>query len=387
MKYTYIFCLITLLASTAGCGDDFSATGLVPDAAPNTEVDAQVESFSTALAVAGVWGQPGIASTIVTNSNEVVQNVLPGAVSGDVTLRALDDYYVILNRSDDNIVVVNKTDLTLVAQVSTGAGSNPHDVAVSEDFLYVAMYGGVGVAVIDRANINGGVIQTIDLSSFDTADGIPDCETLVYSAGKLFVACQLLENFSSVQNGIMVVVDTQTNQSIQSYSLPTKNPFGMMHLVKSGAYAGELLVSGSPFDGSVGCVARFPTQADPPSCYENSCGSEWCLVTNDELGGFATKVQVMSDDSIWLAVNGGWSPEGFPLGTLHKYDPVNKSVSAPLSSAGQQPIDFAECSNGDIVVADRANDGVYVFDLDLSNVDKTAIAIGNLPTTDGIVCN
>src|SRR5262249_41966203 len=148
----------------------------------------------------------------------------------------------------NNVTILDANTHALHEQLGTGANSNPQDVAVLGDHLYVPVYGGVGVAVLTRGST---AIDTIDLGAGDP-DGHPDRESVYLAGGELYVACQLLGNFTPRGPGKIYVVDPATKAIKRTITMQTDNPFSLLEPLPNG----ELVVSTvGNFDGS-GCIER-----------------------------------------------------------------------------------------------------------------------------------
>src|SRR4051812_1556859 len=116
----FLFLLLLLPA----CGDNVPGG---PDAAP----DGPDIGAAKAAIVAGDFQSTGILSTVGAPSLEVTQNAVAGVASSDPVMRRIGDELFVINRlSGDNITILDSTTLSLTAQIATGAGSNPQDVAV-----------------------------------------------------------------------------------------------------------------------------------------------------------------------------------------------------------------------------------------------------------------
>src|SRR5690349_8386996 len=96
---------------------------------------------STAVAVAGDYtaGDPGIMSAVDVDTQTVTKNVAPqGAVGDDPMVRHFGSELFVVNRADgNNVTILDARTFALVEQLSTGAGSNPQDVAVRGNQLFV----------------------------------------------------------------------------------------------------------------------------------------------------------------------------------------------------------------------------------------------------------
>src|SRR5262245_39594662 len=141
---------IVLLVSTLGsmlaaCGDNGTSKMTTADATP---------PMSRAVVVAGdfIAGNPGVLSTLDPISRTVTKNVGPAmAVGHDPILRHIGNELFIINRADgNNITIVDDESFALVEQLGTGASSNPQDVAVLGNKLYVPTFGTKGVTVLTR---------------------------------------------------------------------------------------------------------------------------------------------------------------------------------------------------------------------------------------------
>lgn len=335
-----VLSLLTLplaLAPAAGCGGDD---------------DPPIAEGGRLAIVAGDFSSTGVLATISTDDLAVADGP-EGVVAGDPALRRLGDELFVINRfGSDNLTILAADDLALVAQVSTGPGSNPQDVAQVDGRLYVAALGAPGVLVIDRAAPD--TIDTIDLSSLDD-DGLPDCVSAHAVGSRVFVACGLLdENFTS-QGGKVVVIDTATDELETTIDLPSINPTGWFELAPAGApFAGDLLIpTALPgfADYSDGCLARVGTGASPAAT---------CAVANEALGGFVGRM-AFSAAGLSLAVNAYAAPFTDPSGWVVDVD-AQGQPGEPLTPDTVLAQEVAAC--GELLfVVDKAPeaDGVRAY--------------------------
>lgn len=149
--------------------------------------------------------------------------------------------------------------------VSDGINSNPQDVQiVSEHKGYVTAYGGGDLLVIDPARVldpdndptcAGVVIGRIDLSAYDT-DGIPQMDQMALLGTDLFVTLQLLDDkglgLPPKQNGVVVVIDTNTDTVTGTIPLGFANPFGETKGIPYDEFTGLLYAGGPGNTGSQG---------------------------------------------------------------------------------------------------------------------------------------
>jgi len=204
--------LIVIALVLAGCGDNLAPLNDAHGHPGDGGGDGGATG-STATVVAGDFnpGDPGTMATLNATSFALATNAAPaGAVDDDPVLRRVAGELFIVNRSDgDNVTVLDATTHALVEQDSTGTGSNPQDVAVHGNKLYVPIYGGKGVAVITRGSSDKPAI--IDLSANDP-DGNPNCDSAFTVGDDVYVACEDLDaTFTPRGNGKIYVIDTATD--------------------------------------------------------------------------------------------------------------------------------------------------------------------------------
>lgn len=377
-------CAIALFA-LAACGDDLDRTSAGGDGGPEpVDVGGGGGASGTAFAVATDFVSAGVASVIEVPGLEVRQNAVDGVASTDPVVRYLDGRIYIVNRlGADNVTVLEADSLELVAQISTGGGSNPQDVAADGDTLYVPTLSGPGVAVLDLARPDEGVIDTIDLSRFDPEDGEPNCHSAVRIDRRLAVVCGILdETFKPRTRGRVVVIDLDSGRRIASVMLENRRPFGFAMAVAVGPLAGDLLVPTSPKfsdPASAGCLERVHVAADPPA-------GGGCLVDNTALGGFAAGLAAGSDDRLWIAVTTGFDPDDYgPVGYAAAWDAASESMEEPATGEEVRAMDVAACPGGFLAVSD-ATLGVRVYDPSGEELTRAPIDVGLPPVANGLVC-
>lgn len=375
---------LMLVLLLAACGDNHE----MPDASPPGDggpLDAHVP-MPRAVAVAGDFGSPGtgIVSTLDVGALTVRQNVAAGAALGDPVLRYIDGKLYIVNRfGSNNVTILDGKTLQLVEQISTGANSNPQDVAVVGDKLYVPAMGTAGVVVLTRGSTS---TKTIDLSSLDTMgqnDGLPDCVSAYAVGTKVYVACGVLDNFNATEVGKIAVIDTATDTMVAHADMSARNPYGFFVRAPAGStFAGDLLIPSVPDFTSyaTGCIERVST-GDTPTV---GCG-----LTNQALGGFANKLAVSeAGDRLYIAVGTYDSNFANQTGTLKSFDLTTGTLSeTPISGANELIIDVAACPGGDVVGSDQTMNaaGLRVW---RGTAERTtgALPIGLRPTTSALVC-
>jgi hypothetical protein len=315
---------ITATMALGACGDNIGNAG---DAA---------QPVVTGIAIAGDFTSTGFLARIDVGAQTVEKNIVAGAADKDPVSRMIGDELFILNRDLNNVTVLDRKTLAVTLQVSTGAGSNPQDAAVSGNKIYIPALGGKGVVIVTRGAM---ATTTIDLSMLD-GDGQPDCNSALVVGSQLFVQCGLLKDFASAA-GKVVVIDTVTDKVTHTLSLPFTNPFGLM--IQSPAasrFAGDILVTTVPDFGTGGCVVRIKPGSTP------TVGE--CAIENLNLSSYPAQLAVSSDETVMFAAVKGFAPGA----QLRQIDLTTGAISASLSSIIQTVSAIAPCPDGSLLVAD-----------------------------------
>lgn len=136
------------------------------------------------------------------------------------------------------------------AKSASEASANPYDlVFVSDIKAYLIRYGSAkawivnpSVGVSEEAQFK---IGELDLSAYADADGVPEMSAAAVAGGKLFIALQRFENFTTLRDAYVAVFDTATDQEIDTRAagsaetlkgikLPVKNPSDIEFLTATG---------------------------------------------------------------------------------------------------------------------------------------------------------
>jgi hypothetical protein len=364
------------LFALVACGDNDE---VIPPGGPDGSMLADAApAMSRAVVVSGDFAATGVLSTLDLPARAITPNAVVGIAGIDPVIRKYGDEIFVINRfGGDNVTIISAETLALVDQISTGADSNPQDVAVVGDKLYVPALGTAGVLVIDRANSNA--TSTIDLADLDANDDLPDCISAYTVGTRVFVACGLLDGFAAVVPGRVAVIDSATDTSTTDIALPAINPFGWFAPSPSaGPLGGDLLIAHAPSfeDFSSGCLARVSTGNTPAAT---------CAITNSELGGYANRVAASSEGSLlWIVVDGDAEvgPGFMPYGRLRGYDIAGDFLwDGGVSPESQLIVDLAVCQDNQVVVADRpmtGPTGLRVYD-STTEVTTAPLDIGMPP--------
>jgi hypothetical protein len=351
----------------AACGDDDDGDLLPGDA--------------TAFAVATDYASTGIASTVAIPGLQVNQNAIAGIASTDPMVRLHGDRIYLVNRfGADNVTILDARAGTLIDQISTGSGSNPQDIAVAGDTLYVAALAAPGVLVLDASAPSAGVVDTIDLSALDPDDGIPNCSTLHLVGELLVVVCGVLDDNDQFLTprgpGKVAVIDTRTATVEDVFELTHQRPLGLLQATaEDGDLGGDLLVATAPdfVDLTQGCIERISRAGEPRGC----------AVANADLGGYASAYR-HHQGTLFIAVTTGFDSADFgPTGKVMTWSAG--ALGGDMTPPGQRAFDVATCPTGHLVLAD-AGGGLRVYDPSGAELTANPLDIGMPPVPNGIVC-
>jgi len=361
----------------AACGDNLAGR---PDASP---ADAAPPGTRAVIAAGSFKaGEAGVLSALSFDPMEIEQRVAPnGAIGDDPMIRKVGGELFVVNRADgNNVTILDAVTFAVKEQLATGAGSNPQDVAVSGDKLFVPVFDAAGgVVVLTRGT---GARATIDLSALDP-DGHPDCASAYTVGDEVYVACDVLDEHHAPRGpGQIAVIDAATNAVKTTFPLANANPLGVFEQLPAGVLGGDLVIPTVPdfVDFSTGCVERVQTGASPRA--------NGCVATNRELGGYAARLdlQLGNPPILWLIAS---SFDTAPHGNLQGYDlSTSKLWPLPVSPQTQILVDLAVCPNGLVVAADQtmAANGLRVY---RGATEQTAapMRIGLRPgSSHGLVC-
>lgn len=352
----------------AACGDDVVPSEPLPPEPPAVR----------AVVVAGDFNATGVLSLVDVDAGTIREKVLAGVAGADPVIRRLGAELFVVNRfgpTGSNVTVLDEQTLAVRHQLSTGANTNPQDVAVIGERLYLPALGTAGVVVLERS----GARSLIDLSGLDP-DGKPDCVSAWAVGSELVVVCGVLEGFSAVRNAKVAIYDTVSG-AVRVGELAARNPVGFLQPTPTDSvFAGDLLIATADFgDPQSQCVLRL----DPRTARSR------CAIDNAALGGIANHLGVHPKTGNLLAT-GTYYDDMFRLrGALRAINLGTGAVApSPLSAASYAIADFAVCPDGAIVTTDAAvgATGVRIY-RDGQEQTTAPLPIGLPPVPqNGVVC-
>lgn len=332
--------LFIFFAVVAGCGDN----------APTDADESHCNGTCAVVVAPGMGGQAGILSKLDVDGLTVQPNLAAGVVGGDPILRRIGHTLYIINRDVNNVTMVDARTLELLDQVQIGDNSNPQDVAVVGDKLYVPALGTAGVVVVTPG---GGAPTTINLNpALGNDDGKPDCVSAYAIGNDVYVACGLLANFNPTGNGKIAVIDAATDTVRTTIDMPVKNPQSLfVRSPLTSDFAGDLFIPTFELTPDFalttnGCVVRVTPGQSP---------SASCAIQNADINGAAMHIDVLDGPAPLLALA---VTSDFADGRLLVFDLQTMQLwNQPISAPTQVISDVAACPNGKIIAADETGDG------------------------------
>jgi len=342
------------------CGDNLAGRP-TPDAHGFSTADAAPQPVRALAAEppANFGPPPGILSVLDVDTLAMHQNVAGGVAGGDPFIKKLGDRVYIVNRTDNNVMALDAATLHFIGQLGTGPGSNPQDVAVVGDKLYVPAFGTAGVLV---GKVGDADVTTIDLNAaIGSTDGKPDCVGVAAVGTDVYVTCENLVSFVPATVGKLVVIDSTTDTVRTQLDLPVKNPQNLI------AELPDHTLVVSAYDKMNGCTMQITPGATPTAT---------CLVGNAQLaiGGAEPTHIAVQGGKIWFAATTDYTDGG-----LRSYDMATSMMGAMIAPATESIRDVAVCPNGKIVVADTAGAGGLRVYQDGTELTTAPLAIGLPP--------
>ncbi len=292
---------------------------------------------------------------------------------GDSTVKTLSDGRTYnLNRYGIDVLRVYETGSwdAPVIEVSVGDGTaNPHDVVLCDGELYVGLYGGGLITVLNPDT--GSIAGAVDLSEYADSDGVAEVEDLFCHEGTVFAVSQQIESTTTWASagGVILAIDTATKAVTSSYEV-SLNPKAFSHptngdelVLLSGNYGyGDGAITtfnmatgeesddlalesdfGITFDG----FAASDTHAviiGSPADYSSTrvlCADleTWAVTEGPTIDGYTNVLAGDSTGTAWIGIPNKYSAEGEVLQAngLQAFDINSCSIEGDLIETLLQP--------------------------------------------------
>lgn len=290
----------------------------------------------------------GAISLIATTAPFTAQNSLAPSDSSDIFVRSGGDHYFVVKRfgTDQVLRYAASNPTTPVYTYSTqdatdgATRSNPSDLLiVSDTKAYLLRYGSGKLWIVNPSATTEAAfkIGEIDLSAYDTFDGVPEMTAGIVRNGRLYVAMQRLENFAAVKTGYVAVIDIATNTEIDTapttdglkgIALPVRDPVSLVGIPGSNNI---LALADGGYDGTFtqlyeGGIVRIDTAANSATLTFDDGDS-----TTHPFGYFSDIATVTSDRGYFIGSTGFGAAQ-----TLYRFNP--NTSAAPVAVPGYQAV-------------------------------------------------
>jgi hypothetical protein len=212
-------------------------------------------------------------------------------------------------------------------EVSTGEGSNPHDVAVCDDKAVVSLYAEDHLLVLNAED--GAVIGRVDLSDEADEDGLPEASGLVVIGGRLFVGVQRMRRdlgWQPSEHGLVLELDCGSLEIVDRW-LVGPNPvlvadeavgtllalteWGVEQVVLEEpgetvlrvASPGGGVWSDGGIAGDMGMLISRVGSEHTLACLDLI---DWSIVPMDRVANYLPSVVVTDAGEAWIAARRGW---------------------------------------------------------------------------------
>lgn len=339
MKY-FILTLLALVAATPRA-----------DAACTEFILVGTTDFST-----------GSSSSIDLSTAAPTNNVEP--THSDAVVRHYNGLVYVVNRSGgNNIQILDPCDgFNTVDQFSTGAGSNPQDIAfVSPAVAYVTRY---DLTTLLKMNPQtGATLGTISMAPFADADGIPEMNQMFQFGDHLYVTLQRLDRpnfYSPTDHSAVVVIDLNTDTivdmdpgtgGVQAITLLRTNPYSEMNY----------RVVGSTPKAYFSCVEFFGLQDGGVVEFDLVSTTQSVILTETAGGGDVLDVEIISPTRGFAVI----ATPSFTTELIAFNPTTGAKIGATMYAPGGYDLADIEPSPLGLLVSDRkaTAPGVRRFDM------------------------
>ena len=326
---------LRLLACSLIAALTFAACDILDSKSPE-------DRFGAAFVYLSDYQSAAIGTFDVGDSAVSVSSLSP--VHTDVALRSDRGRVFVIERfGKDAIIVLDpESPGAPLANYGVGTGTNPQDIVIeSLSRAYVIRLAAPDVLVINP--MTGDSLDTIDLSAYADADGLPEMVHAELHDGKLYVLLQLLDInawYAPTGPGKLAVIDAATGTVDRVVTLTIENPAEFV--VDNGTV---YVVGGGYGDLSSGGVDRISPGA-----------TAMRLTDGSSLNGRPSSV-VMAGNRLWTVVSQDW-----PYGKVYGVNPQSGAVVDSLSGL-VSPSSIA--TDGSVLLVgdtDMEGAGIVAFD-------------------------
>jgi hypothetical protein len=338
-----------------------TASGTIAASATPTSTPTMASTPATLAFVIATDFQTGSFALVSVDERRVVFPAGPRRqVNADAVARSFGDRVYVVNRfgfSGDNVQRLDpRRDFSTDFQCSTGAGTNPHDIAFAGPTkAYVTLYETTRLLIVNpsvAADCAGFVVGSIDLAQFADRDGIPEMDQLAIVEGRLYVTLQRLDRdnfFAPAGRGLVVIVDTAIDQVTGTIELTGENPFAVRTAAEDDAIFISQVGNFTVHDGG---IERVDLESET---------AEGFVISEADVGGDITDF-VLTSEELGYAVIGGSDFRNSLVG----FDLVGRTIIRTLISGGDFISNIELTGGSELLASDRSvtRPGLRIFRAD-----------------------
>lgn len=372
-----ILCLLSTLAVFLFSGCDLvSLTN--NNGNDNSPTDKDPESATYVIVTTSDYANGNVA---VISTDDFSSDVDLLSIFSDNAVTCHDGSVYFLERDGaDNITRFDDASVSadhVVYQEEIGTSVNIHQIAViSKTKAYVTQYGDNKIAIIDPSD--GNVTGSISLSHdrfIHNGEEVPYMSSAMVVGDKAYIALQRLKTFQGDwgpypdigdSTGMIVVIDTDSDEIIEEITLKKGNP-AAMDTCDDYLYVSS---TGSWSDQTDGGIEKINCSNDR---------NEGVVVKEEKFGGDITSIVMISASQAYVAV--GMYDDDYNFSTVVKEcDPSAGSVDAMIESV-KDAFGGMAYDGTNLYIGDRSATDPGVVVIDPSDNSKVAgpIDVGSLP--------
>ncbi len=273
----------------------------------------------------------------------------------DAVARTFNDLIFVINRMGaDNITVLDpKKDFAIIKQFSVGAGTNPQDLVVFKDKIFVTKQLSNTIDIYNLSDYSkaGG----IDISRYADSDGDAEPQDLLIYKDKLYLTVLRLDKnnyYSPTDKSYLLVINPSTLQIEKEVVLGSTNPFAGIYLDSEND---RILV---------GETGSFGVNDGRIEFFDITSGIiTQQIISESDWGGDLNRISY-SKNKVFAVVSDS------SFNTLLKvYDLVSAQIKTVYETTGFNIAGIAIFNNSELYLCDRdkLKPGIRIFDIDNLN--------------------
>jgi len=288
----------------------------------------------------------------------------------DAVVRTYNGLIYVVNRfGADNITILDpKNNFSIVKQFSVGAGSNPQDIVVLNDKIFITKMNSNEVDIYNSSDYSksGG----IDLSKYADSDNIAEPQDMILYKDKLYITVLRLDQnnyFSPTDKSYLLVVDPSGVKVQKEIELGKPNPAGGIFLDEENNRI--IIAETGSFGATDGRVELLDINSDAITQQ---------VIPESEWGGDLNKI-VYAKNRIFAVI----SDANFNT-SLKSYSFESAKIETVYSTTGFSISGISLYNNLELYLCDRTVEkpGLRVFDIeDLTQKTTDPIDTGLPPVS------